>query len=457
MDNPNLTQLRSKHPRFVYEKYTINRVGSDLELQFFFTLEPDLHFVTKLLFHDVPARELNEAVIQNWALHTGLVEALSYWKAACSPEIVVRAGFLSTEQTQFWQSLIHKGMSEFFFVNKIDGWTDDFVTFTIEATASTPIKDTELHQNTFIVPVGGGKDSVVSVELLKSFNQPIVTFTINPSQQVQQLLAADSVIQNIKVTRILDPQLIELNAQGYLNGHTPFSAMVSFVSTLAGFLFNYRSVALSNEFSANEGNTLFLGQMINHQYSKSLEYETLFREYLSKYISETVEYFSFLRPLHELQIAALFTRYPQYFPLFLSCNRGQKTGKWCGECPKCLFVFIMLAAFLPPEELNSIFGQDLFAKESLIPILEELSGVVEVKSLECVGTRQETIFALLLAVQKYEGRELPVLLQYAKEKVLSRLPLSITDAYSFLSGFQETNFVPHVVSDALKEQVRNLK
>ena len=110
---------------------------------------------------------------------------------------------------------------------------------------------------------------------------------------------------------------------------------------------------------------------------------------MAENLSQEVQYFSFLRPLSELQIAKLFSQCEAYHPVFRSCNAGSKTDSWCGKCPKCLFTWIILSPFLSREKLVAIFGKDLMADESLRPILEELNGTAEVKPFECVGTVEE--------------------------------------------------------------------
>ena len=111
-----------------------------------------------------------------------------------------------------------------------------------------------------------------------------------------------------------------------------------------------------------------------------------------------MQYFSFLRPLSELQIASLFARYEAYHPVFRSCNVGSKTDSWCGHCPKCLFTWIILSPFLTRGQLTAIFGKDLMADASLQPVLEELNGTAAVKPFECVGTVEE-VQACLKATQ----------------------------------------------------------
>lgn len=451
-----LDLLRQKHPRFIYESAEYEVVGSDLKLTYHFTLEPDIYFTPTLVFQNIDLAlyaKLDQAIIKNWVFQIGMVELISYWKATCSPEIVVNAGQLDEEQIEFWQKLLKNGLSEFFYVNQLNGWQNNFVKFTALPPRVTTSIDQSIHQHRRIVSVGGGKDSAVSAELIKEVDQQLTTFTLNKNQQIQNLLDVAKPEQNISVLRTIDPKLLELNAQGYLNGHTPFSALLSFIITFSAYLFDYSDAILSNEHSANEGNTLFLGKIINHQYSKTYEYEQDFRAYLYKNISQTISYFSLLRPLHEIQIAEIFAKYPQYFYVFLSCNIGQKEGKWCGNCPKCLFVYIMLSPFLSQEELVKIFGQNLFEKESLKPIFDELTGMIECKSLECVGTREETGAALALTIQKWGDQPLPVLLQYAKDQLIVNDPQIMERAEKLLHGFQTRHFLTLKLERAVKEKI----
>ncbi len=447
--------LRDKHPRFFYKKVEKVFADQQLQLTFTFQLENGPVFQPTLTFYGVSSERyesLDNALIQEWAFQIGLVEMLSYWKAAASPEIIIEAGFLSKEQLPFWLNLLHKGLSEYFFVNKINGWAEDFVQVkVIHSSDDVEFMLAPLKEAVFI-PVGGGKDSVVSLELAKKLKIPVSTVTLNKNTQVQNVLDVASSFSKLEIIRKVDPQLLQLNEAGYLNGHTPFSALLAFTTTLAAVLHDVKYVALSNEWSANEGNTVFLGQNINHQYSKTFEFEQAFIQYVHHYLTPEVKYFSWLRPLHEIQIAKMFSRYPQYFSTFLSCNRGQKTGKWCGECPKCLFVYILLSAFLDQGELQKIWGEDLLAKVSLLYILEELTGETEVKSLECVGTRQESIFALALALKKNPDKVETGLWKVAAG-IVGDAQATASEAREFLDIYENESLVPEEFRQVLKEEL----
>ena len=131
------------------------------------------------------------------------------------------------------------------------------------------------------------------------------------------------------------------------------------------------------------------GTDINHQYSKSVAFERDFREYVALHLNDKIQYFSFLRPLNEMQIALLFSKCEAYHEVFRSCNAGSKTDSWCGKCPKCLFTWLILSPFLSRQRLTEIFGKDLLIDPELRPIFEELNGTSAVKPFECVGTVEE--------------------------------------------------------------------
>jgi len=195
------------------------------------------------------------------------------------------------------------------------------------------------------------------------------------------------------------------------------------------------------------------GTRINHQYSKSLEFEQDFRKYVKDYISDDYNYFSLLRPLSELQIAALFSGMPEFHHEFRSCNVGSKTDSWCGHCPKCLFTFIILSPFLEPEKLREIFGKNLLDEPSLENYLDELSGMKETKPFECIGTVEEVNLALSLAAEKYSQDKLPFLLRKHQEKTGYSL-FSQNYFEDMLKNIDPEHFVPgkylNILTNALR-------
>ena len=293
---------------------------------------------------------------------------------------------------------------------------------------------------------------MVTLELLRRNQIDILPLILNPRGATTECIKAAGFTPDtiFRITRTIHPQLLELNEKGFLNGHTPFSAMLGFNTILASVLSGRKHIALSNESSANESTVE--GSSINHQYSKSFEFEEDFRNYVSKYISPKPNYFSFLRPLSELQIADLFSQYDNYHEVFRSCNVGSKTDSWCGNCPKCLFTYSILSPFLGQERLTTIFGKDLFSDIALTPFLRQLAGIESVKPFECVGTVDEVNASLQQTIASLGNGELPSLLDY----------YSHSTAYTVLAPGQFKNmltvFVPehnleprfeHIIKTAL--------
>ncbi len=437
--------LRNKHREFVYDSYTINYRGDDLFIEYLFTMaggiefRPSLHFPASAFFR---AEDITESMLRNLVFHIGMIELISYWKTACPPKIIIKPHKLSEEQAEWWKNLYYKGMGEFFFMNNIAVGYDDFVNiYNHENSSERTLLSHMNFSDGLIIPVGGGKDSVVTLELLKDHKPVVIPMVVNHRRATRQTIeCAGFDLSNVLViNRKLDQTMLDLNDKGYLNGHTPFSALLAFISLLACAGTKTWYVALSNESSASEAT--IPGTDINHQYSKSYEFEKSFRDYVMKFICPEIEYFSFLRPLNELQIAGLFARYQKYHKVFKSCNVGSKSDIWCCNCSKCLFVFIILAPFLEPGKLFDIFGENLFDKLDLKKYFDELTGISEYKPFECVGTIEEVNIALCLAVKKfYNEQEKPALIKYyiESEKCIHYFNRRI----DLLSSVSSKHFVP---------------
>ena len=403
--------LRKEFSTFTFERQTVKCENGALSLAFDFNLDDRYHFCPTL---EIPARPffdwdgISMKQLETLAFQIGMTELVSYWKIACPKRVVVKPFALSESQKKFWKKLYYNGRGEFLYLNGITVSEAELMVIegidTLTSFGMTCLQKPADHvipsdvgasvsmgswlKEQTIVPIGGGKDSVVTLECLRK-EMPVIPMIVNPRGATLNCVKTAGYKDDdfIVINRTLDPTMLKLNAEGYLNGHTPFSALLAFISILVAFGSRSKYIALSNENSANESTVP--GTNINHQYSKSIEFESDFRNYVAENLSDEVQYFSFLRPLSELQIASLFAKCEAYHPVFRSCNAGSKTDSWCGQCPKCLFTWIILSPFLSREKLIAIFGKDLMADESLRPIFEELNGTAPVKPFECVGTVEE--------------------------------------------------------------------
>lgn len=403
----NYQQLRQKYPKFIYEKFEYEELNGNLEIKFHYSIPraagiasgdawPDHRFTHKIVIRNSKLEIRN---LENLIFHVGLSLMPSYWKSTCSPIIEIQAGHLTASQISFWEKLFLKGMGEYFYKNQIDFTPKDFLKIISIGKLFENRKLKIENSGRILVPVGGGKDSVVTLELLKP-HYKVVPFIVNPVPIILRICEVAG-LKPLTVTSELDPYLLELNRQGYLNGHVPLSAFYAFAACFACQLLDIPAVAFSNERSSDEGNTEYLGHTINHQYSKSLEFESDLNNYLIRNLKLEIRNFSFLRSLYELQITKLFSRYPQYFPVFSSCNqnfkldkkwpatRSSKSEVWCGKCPKCVSTALMLACFIGKQKVKEIMGSyppDLPENKT---VLDDLLGKNPVKPFECVLTRAE--------------------------------------------------------------------
>ncbi|MDO9027298.1 MAG: endonuclease domain-containing protein, partial [Candidatus Roizmanbacteria bacterium] len=265
----------------------------------------------------------------------------------------------------------------------------------------------EAKKNRSLVGIGGGKDSIVAIELLKKERKHVTGLILETGHShIQREVAKTAGIKFLLVKRRLDNKLFEL--ENIYNGHVPFSAIFAFIALLVSVIYDYSSIITANEKSSNFGNLNYLGSEINHQWSKSEEFENLFKDYVRKFITPDVNYFSILKDYSELEITEMLVKYKKYFPFFSSCNRNFKIKsnidqkRWCGECAKCAFVFTILAANLSKEEIVGIFDKNLLDDPELIPLYQDLIGKGKMKPFDCVGTFEESVQAFKMIKSKGE-------------------------------------------------------
>lgn len=348
--------------------------------------------------------ELLNALFFN--LHLAL--GISYWKMKCFPRIEIASGTLSADQAQFWNLVYTKGLGEFYYRNNID--FRKRVSFPYaEIPLNVPKNISFLKRE--LVGIGGGKDSVVTWERLKKENISAMGLVIETQKKydsINELLRVGD-IPVIRVRREIDTKLIEeKNNPAYYNGHVPISMIYAWIGILTAMLYDYRAFVVSNEKSADEGNTEMFGTPINHQWSKSREFEDAFVQYVHTSISPDVSYYSLLRDLTELEIVKEFVSYPHYLPVVSSCNRNfsvtnKLSGtKWCGACPKCAFAFLLFAAYLPAEQVISLFGKNMLEDPELGSTFRDLTGRGGLKPFECVGTFKESQMAMKMIQKKGE-------------------------------------------------------
>lgn len=392
----------SKYQQFIFEAYEFDKATKTLKLHY--SIDDQLQFSETYRFdfayvnYDV---QLLDRAIQTLFFLAGV----SYYKTYIPPQIALRQGEIDTETAQFLSKTYQRGLGEFFYINQLDPNTP--VSFPATKQALSPL----IHNGQGkLVGLGGGKDSLVTVELLRQKDSGLSTWSLNHRPQLTPLVERVG-LPHYWVEREWDAQLFELKDNKALeayNGHIPISAIFAAVAVVAAILAGKRDVVVSNEQSANEPNLHYKGVDINHQYSKSQEFEQDFQAHLQHLYGDTIRYYSFLRPFTEVRIGELFAKvgFETYKDVFSSCNRAfihsSDRMSWCGTCPKCAFVYMILAPFIPADKLNALWGgKNLLLDPELESMYRLLLGIEGDKPLECVGEVKESRAAMRLAQSLY--------------------------------------------------------
>ena len=440
-------EFRDKFDTFIYDRFDVIENSDSFEITYYFSIPGLCDFTPKLFIDKSQVNcSIDREFFNYLVFNIGMVELISYVKCTCSPNIIVKCGYLDDYQINWFKKLYYNGLGEFLYRNGIDVSMDSL--FNITCGMKKYDFNVNYTGNGNLIPVGGGKDSNVTLSLLEGMDN--TCFIINPKgANIECAKVAGYSDKTFIVKRVIDRKIVDLNNAGYLNGHTPFSAIVAFISYLCAYLSSKKYIVLSNEDSANESTVI--GTSVNHQYSKTYEFENDFNLYTKKYFGIDIKYFSLLRPLTEFQIGMLFSKLDKFHKVFKSCNLGSKgeTWEWCSKCPKCLFVFIILSPFLYKDKLIDIFGTDLYDDSSLLDIFLELLGYKETKPFECVGTYGEVRFAVSLLINKL-GDDLPYLLRYYKDNY----PLYLDTDYRL--HYNNNNNLDSTFESIVKDAINNV-
>lgn len=333
------------------------------------------------------------------------IAGVSYWKIACEGEIAFVDRKPDAWQCSTLSDVYRHGLAELAWRNRLHRryWPD------FQSLAANPSKLPAQPERPaaaaglsgrVLVALGGGKDSLVAVERVRAAGFEPITVQIGQARLIAET-AAVAGTEHRMIGRSLSPQLSELNHAGAINGHVPITAINSAALVVAALLWDCDTVVFANERSADTPTLVHEGQPINHQFAKSLAFERLLGDWLRRYIARDLRVFSILRRDSELAVCREFSELTQYHGVFSSCNRnfhldGPRTTRWCGQCPKCLFVYLAMAPFMTPEEMKSIFGRDLLADDMLTEGFVELLELEGHRPFECVGEADEARAAVMM-------------------------------------------------------------
>ena len=347
-----------------------------------------------------------------------LVAGISYYKSGIPAQIEIGNGEIDQATAALMDELYLHGLAEFAYRNHLD--LRGRVAFPSASHGEKTATAIRLPRRT-LAPIGGGKDSLVVVEALKAAGADATAVWVGASPLIASV-AARTGLPMLNIARELSPVLFDYNRKGAYNGHIPVTAINSAILACAALLYGFDSIAFANERSASSATLEYEGRQVNHQWSKGWSFERSFAAYLHSHVAADLDYFSLLRPFSELAVTRAFAKLGSaYFDAFSSCNRNfrilgpKPADRWCGQCPKCHFVFLALAPFLPKPRLLQIFGRNVLDDESQAAGFDALIEYRDHKPFECVGEAAEARAAFAELAQRPEWREDALVARFREE------------------------------------------
>jgi hypothetical protein len=415
-----------------------------------YALDDGPELVERVRFPQAPPLAPGRQNAFDAALHLlHLVAGISYYKAAVPPVIEVAEGGLDDATADLLEALYVHGLAEFAYRNGLD--LHGKVVFPrAEASEHPPATSAPALQlpRRALVPIGGGKDSLVVIEALKSIGADATVAWVGTSPLIAAC-AERTGLPLLNIGRELAPELFELNRLGAWNGHIPVTAVNSVILVLAAVLYGYDAVTFANERSASAATLEYGGQQVNHQWSKGYAFEQLLGAWVHARVAPDLDYCSLLRPFSELAVTRAFARLTPYFDVFSSCNRNFKllgpkpVDRWCGCCPKCQFVFLALAPFLSKPRLLSIFGRNLLDDEASGAGFDALLEYRGHKPFECVGEAAEARAAMAALSQRPEWQEDALVARF-RRLILPQLDPQALGLEPWLAPSAEHRIPPHL-------------
>ncbi len=380
-----------------------------------------------------------------------LIAGVSYYKAAVPGEIRIDDYAIDAGTAALLEDVYVHGLGEFAYRNGLDLHGTIRFPHAAAADDAAPALGLRTHA---LVAIGGGKDSLVSIEALRALGIDQTVSWIGGSQLIR-VCAERTGLPTLNIGRQIAPELFEYNRQGAWNGHIPVTAINSAILVLAALLHGVDQVVFSNERSASYGSLIPGAGEVNHQWSKGWAFEKAFGDHVQARVAADLHYYSLLRPLSELAVARQFARTDRYDAHFSSCNRNfhllgeRPVNRWCGICPKCHFVYLALAPFMPKPRLVAIFGRNLLDDPAQVPGYDALLEYRDHKPFECVGEGRESRAAMAALARRPEWREDAIVARFARE-IAPQLDAGELDVAGLLTVEDDAHRIP----DALWERLR---
>ncbi len=259
---------------------------------------------------------------------------------------------------------------------------------------------------------GGGKDSLVSAKLLEraglEYDAMIYSHNIYGQARRQHDLI-DGMLKHTTAVRChrawvhdtaLDVPVAQLYPDYGVQRIIAAETVSSYWTALPIALqHNYTRMALGVTKSTDEHNLIWdkTGEEINYLWGMSTAAEKLLHDYIQTELVSNLSCFHLLRPVYDIVVFSLLARDPEAVPSTHSCAQQKP---WCCRCPKCIYVWMHLVAYLDEAVVDQMFDQNLFDLPENRTFIRKMLGLEGYKPNDCMGTVSETQIAYLLCRAK---------------------------------------------------------
>ncbi len=325
--------------------------------------------------------------------------------------------FVTPAFVELWTQIVHGVWAQWRYENNLPQWTPPSIVSSQQAVDEALPATVKAGESPFLAFCGGGKDSALVQCLLAGSGANYETFVYANSvygraqkqfEIIERLLAAlpSRPTTYLQVSDdFLEAPLQPLREAFHISSVTAAETPSSIFEAIPLALQRgYTHIVLGHEKSADVGNLIWneTGEDVNHQWGKSSEAEELLSSYLKSQLVSNLDFFSILKPIHDVVIFGSLRDLPRDAILAThSCNIDKP---WCKRCAKCVYVWLNYLAYLDADIVSEIFDENLFDVEDNFGLLTQLIGLTDATPFECIGEADESMLALALCKARgYEG------------------------------------------------------
>ncbi|MEM9923040.1 MAG: hypothetical protein AAF915_04700 [Cyanobacteria bacterium P01_D01_bin.50] len=363
--------------------------------------------------------QYGKAAMEKVYFHILAFEAM---KVACLQPDIFDLGNFSDYYTEdfdsLWHEIFRKSYSQWRYENNLPSYLGPTIVRKQDSSSVSSGKPITLLQGDTPVLVcsGGGKDSLVMYKLLERGGISFSSYSYAGTaygKVAKQFSLIEHLLQHTSPVRVhrhygfsdyVDTPIAELHPEygtskmPEMDFFCPPPTSIFCILPVA-LQHGYSQIIVGHERGADTGSLIWdkTGEEVSHAWCKSTQSDRLLGEYVKQELVCNVNYFSLLRPIYDTVIFSLLQRDSNALKDTHSCNLGKP---WCERCAKCAYVYLCCMAYLPQEQVKSVFSDNLFDTPENQIWYRELLGLEKHKAFECVGEIDEVRLAFEICRRK---------------------------------------------------------